>query len=248
MRFRDPASVVEELRMLRDVYGVRAVKFRDPIFTVNRRRTEALLDALLKANLGTIWGCETHLNVLDEALLEKMSAAGCRMIQTGIETSQGDVIKASKRRSAAEDQQRTMLDICQRVGIKTAIYFIVGLPEDTPEGMRASLDYARELPGTWIQITVCTPYPGTKFYGDVEDQLLTRDWQQLDQYTPVLGSENHRPHDLSRLPRCVPAPVSTPAPSRDPRSRSPKRCLRRPRAATPPAPRPHPPAMVLGPS
>lgn len=199
MRFRDPASVVEELRQLKARWGVTAVKFRDPIFTVNKRRTLALLDALKEADLGVTWGCETHLNVLDEALLARMAEAGCRLIQTGIETTDADVIKASRRKSAQESHQEAMLAACIRLGIKPAIYFIVGLPEDTPDGMRRSLAKARELPSAYVQITVCTPYPGTAFYQDVEGQLLTRDWEHLDQYTPVLGSPGYSSEDLIRL-------------------------------------------------
>lgn len=199
MRFRDPASVVDELRMLGERFGVRAFKFRDPIFTVNRRRAIALLDAIDASGLDVTWGCETHLNVLDEALLERMAQAGCRLIQTGIETTQEEVIKASHRKSAKLEQQEAMLAAAQRVGIKMAIYFIVGLPDDTPEGMRASLAYARQLPSAYVQITVCTPYPGTRFYQDVEQDLLTHDWDQLDQYTPVLGSDAYTSEDLIRI-------------------------------------------------
>lgn len=203
MRYRDEASVAHELIVLSRHYGVTAVKFRDPILTINRNRTLKLLDAIdrvrQEAAIRTIWGCETHLDRLDEALLERMAASGCRLIQTGIETTQADVLKASKRKSAETLHQEKMLAVCQRLGIKTAIYFIVGMPEDTLDGMRASLTYARRLPATFIQITACTPYPGTRFFEDVKDRLLSHDWRQLDQYTPVLKSEHFSPDDLRQV-------------------------------------------------
>jgi len=190
MRFRSPESVVDELRQLKSRHGVTAVKFRDPIFTVHRKRTMALLDTLDSAKLGVAWGCETHLAQLDEALLERMAATGCTLIQTGVETINPTVLKASKRKSAEIVHQERMLELARNLGIKTAIYFIVGLPEDTVESMSQSLDYAATLPATFIQITACTPYPGTRFFEDVEGRLLTRDWRDLDQYTPVLKSDH----------------------------------------------------------
>lgn len=199
MRFRSPASVVEELKLLQQRHGVRHVKFRDPIFTVHRNRTLHLLDALIEANLGVRWGCETHLDRLDEPLLEKMAAAGCRLIQTGIETTNPEALQASKRKTATQAHQEQMLAVCRRLGIKTAIYLIMGLPEDTEVGMRSSLEYALTLPATFIQVTACTPYPGTRFFGDVESRLLTRDWRMLDQYTPVLRSDHVTPERLTEL-------------------------------------------------
>lgn len=199
MRFRSPASVVEELRKLGERYGVSAVKFRDPIFTVNEKRTLALLDELDGSGLKVRWGCETHLNVLNEPLLRRMAASGCRLIQTGIETTEPDTIKASRRKTTEEAHQEEMLHLCVELGIQTALYFIVGQPQDTVEGMRRSLGYATRVPGTFIQITACTPYPGTAFYQDVKDRLLTDDWDRLDQYTPVLRGDGFSPEDLPRL-------------------------------------------------
>lgn len=203
MRYRNEIAVAQELLHLDQRYGVRAVKFRDPILTIHRARTLRLLDALDQARrdqkLRTIWGCETHLDRLDEPLLERMAAAGCRLIQTGIETTQAEVLKASRRKSAETLHQERMLTKCRALGIKTAIYFIVGMPEDRLEGMRTSLAYAQTLPATFIQITACTPYPGTRFFDDVQDKLISRDWRRLDQYTPVLASEHFSSADLHQL-------------------------------------------------
>lgn len=199
MRFRSPGSVVDELALLQERYGVRHVKFRDPIFTVNRTRTMSLLEALLASQREVRWGCETHLDRLDKPLLEKMAAAGCRLIQTGIETTNPEALQASKRKTATQAHQEQMLAVCRRLGIKTAIYLIMGLPEDTEAGMRGSLAYALTLPATFIQVTACTPYPGTGFFREVESRLLTRDWRLLDQYTPVLHSDHVNPEQLTAL-------------------------------------------------
>lgn len=199
MRFREPGGVVEELRWLGSEHGVSAVKFRDPIFTVNRKRTVALLDALARSGVGVAWGCETHLARLDEDLLRAMADAGCTLIQAGIESTNPDAIAASRRRSTEQAHQERMLELAGKLGIKTAIYFILGLPDDTVPGMAASLAYAATLPATFLQITLCTPYPGTRFFADVEDRLLTRDWRSLDQYTHVLGSDHFTATDLERL-------------------------------------------------
>ncbi len=199
IRYRAPESVAQEVAHLQARYGVSAVKFRDPIFTLNRRRTLALMDALEGGTPPFIWGCETHLSQLDAPLLERMARAGCRMIQTGIETTNPAALKASRRKTAAPDHQRQMLEVCRDVGIKVAIYFIVGMPEDSLESMRANLEYAATLPAAYLQITACTPYPGTRFFEDVKDRLLTDNWRLFDQYTPALRYDAFDAEDLVDL-------------------------------------------------
>ena len=199
MRFRSPESLVGELHHLRLNYGVRAFKFRDPIFTINRGRTLTVLEALRENCPDIIWGCETHLSRLDDELLEHMAAAGCRLIQTGIETTNPRAIQASKRKSAEVAHQERMLAACERLGIRTAIYLIFGLPEDTLDTMRASLDYACTLPATFVQITACTPYPGTRFFEDIRHAMRTNDWRELDQYTPVIQSDHFSAGDIIDL-------------------------------------------------
>ena len=185
MRYRSVDSVVDELVDLRERLGVTAVKFRDPILTIDRRRVLALCDGL--ESVGTVWGCETHLDTLDEELLERMAAAGCVLIQTGIESTEASVLEANKRRSAGREHARSMLATAERLGIRVAIYFMLGLPEDTLEGMQRSLAQAPDLPASFLQITVATPYPGTPFWEETKDRLAGRDLADFDQYSSTLG-------------------------------------------------------------
>lgn len=199
LRYRPVVGVVEELQKLDRDLGVRHVKLRDPILTLNRARAEALLDAFLHADLRTRWGCETHFSRLDDALLEQMARAGCRLIQAGIETLTPEALKQSRRKNAPLEVQRQLLETCKRVGIQTAIYLIIGLPGDTVQTVRATLQAVANLPATALQVTVCTPYPGTAYYEQVRGALKDTDWERFDQYTPVGDTPEMPAHQVPHL-------------------------------------------------
>jgi radical SAM superfamily enzyme YgiQ (UPF0313 family) len=187
MRYRSTGSVVDELNGLRDRHGVTAVKFRDPILTINRDRALALCEAV--GSSGTIWGCETHLDTLDEELLERMARAGCVLIQTGVESTAADVLRANRRRTATPEHTRAMLQAAERLGIRVAIYFMLGLPGDSLAGMRRSLVAAPSLPASFLQITVATPYPGTPLWEENKDRLRTTDLANFDQYSSIVDGD-----------------------------------------------------------
>lgn len=197
LRYRPIQAVVDELAHLASALGVWHVKLRDPILTLNRERAEALMNAFLEAGLRTRWGCETHFSRLDEPLLTLMARAGCRLIQAGIETLSPEALKQSRRKNAPLETQRRLLETCNRLGIQTAIYLMIGLPGETLESLEATLQEASRLPATYLQVTVCTPYPGTAYYAHVQDHLKPMDWDSFDQYTPVL---NHGDIPEARVP------------------------------------------------
>ena len=42
--------------------------------------------------------------------------------------------------------------------------FIVGLPGETRESIRKTIDFAKKLDNETIQVSIAHPYPGTEFY------------------------------------------------------------------------------------
>jgi len=47
---------------------------------------------------------------------------------------------------------------------------MVGLPEETEEEMRQTIEFAKELNPDYVSFNVASPYPGTEFYNMVEGQ------------------------------------------------------------------------------
>ncbi len=187
-RKRSPENVIAELEHLVQEFGARRVLFRDPLFTLDRARALAIADGIREAGLDLEWVCETHLDYLDEELIDRMCAAGLRSIKVGIESANAQSLKHVKRHQPQQDRVRRLLTHCYRRGIAVTAFYILGLPGDTVESIEATVDYAISLNTIGAQFTVATPYPGTGFFDEVERRggLLTDDWEQYDIYTPVM--------------------------------------------------------------
>ncbi|HTL92577.1 MAG TPA: radical SAM protein, partial [Steroidobacteraceae bacterium] len=200
-RKRSAENVVAELQHLVSTYGARRVLFRDPLFTLDRERSIEIADRMRAAKLGLEWVCETHLDYLDEELLDRMHAAGLRSIKVGIESATAGVLETVKRHQPQGDRIRRLLAHCDRRGIGVVAFYILGLPTDTEESIQATIDYAMELNTVGAQFTIATPYPGTGFFetASSEGRLLTEDWERYDIYTPVMRHENIAPEQMMRL-------------------------------------------------
>ncbi len=71
----------------------------------------------------------------------------------------------------------------KNAGIKNWGYFIIGLPGETEETIRETIDYAKKLPLDIALFHVAAPHPGTPFFFEVVENGWFRPgtrWEQVD--------------------------------------------------------------------
>ncbi len=200
-RSRSIENVLEEMEYLKKDYGVRAIDFRDPVFTLDRERTFKFAENLFRKELNIIWSCETRLDCLDKELIDIMYKAGLKNLNVGIESSNESVLKNSKRLPIERLHQESILSYCRKLGISVAAFYILGLEEDTKESIKKTVAYAKRLNTLVAQFSICTPYPGTSFFEQLEKEgrITILNWEDYDEYTPVFRHKFLSPQELLAL-------------------------------------------------
>lgn len=198
-RARSTESVLDEMAQWRTRYGIRGFLFRDPIFSVKRKRTVELLEGMLRRGFDFRWACETRMDCLDVELLELMAAAGMRVVNVAVESSSEAVLRAVARKAIPVAHQEEILRACDRLGIRATVFYVLGLPEDTRESMEETVQYAKRLNTHVAQFFIYTPFPGTKLYDRVKHDVLTKDWERFDCYTPVVRHPTLTPDEILQL-------------------------------------------------
>lgn len=198
-RARNPENVVAEIDYLVRKYGVRGVSFRDPNFTFDLERAAEFARLLLKRKLDVRWSMEARTDRLTPALLELLHRAGLRSVEVGVESSSGGTLRGNARKAVATEHQERIIRQCHRLGVRVIANYTLGLPNDTLEGIRDTIRYAKRLNTFAIQFTVTTPYPGTLFYQNVKDRIFDRDWEHFNGWTNVYRHPSIEPDVLHRL-------------------------------------------------
>jgi radical SAM superfamily enzyme YgiQ (UPF0313 family) len=104
-----------------------------------------------------------------------MKEAGCRLLIVGYESGDQQILKNIKK-GATVDMARRFTANCKKLGLTIHGDFIVGLPGETRESIRKSIDFAKELDVETIQVSIAHPYPGTEFYEHAKkNNLITID-------------------------------------------------------------------------
>ena len=202
-RTRSVDNIADELAYLCERYPRPYVIFRDPLFTEHRERSLALADAIEARGLDLTFECETRLDRLDGALLDRLHQVGLRAISFGVESVSPDTLKRVGRRPIPEGQQRTIVNHCRGLGIVTAAFYVLGFAHDNWDSIAATIDYAADLGSTVAQFKLLTPYPGTPLWKQMGPTVFETDWEKFDGFTPTFNHPNMTPDEMSYLLRAA---------------------------------------------
>ncbi|MDO8559298.1 MAG: radical SAM protein [bacterium] len=162
-RSRSPKNVVDEIEKLITEYGAKEIQFVDDDFSLNAQRAKGICEEILRRGLKFRWSCTSRVNLVNEELLRKMKEAGCWMVIYGIESGNQKILDSINKKFTVE-QAISALEITRKVGLLTSCGFIIGLPGETKETIRETLDLAKKLKPDFFSCTVLLILPGSGLF------------------------------------------------------------------------------------
>ncbi len=177
LRFRSPRAIVDEIRRIRDRFGLIYFSLRDDTFTADRKRVLEFCRLLVEEELHILWNCQSRANFLDEELLVRLKQAGCECVQVGVESGSPSLLKALGKGLVPEQMVR-VADEVRRVGLQLSIYLITGIPGEGESELRESCRLIQRLRPHDGHVSPLAYYPGTALFqqavarGDVSKTLF----------------------------------------------------------------------------
>ncbi len=181
VRLRSAENIMEELWKLKNM-GLNNIHMYADLFTVNRDQVMELCQRMIDEKINLKWTCNSRVDYVDEEMLTMMGKAGNWLISWGIESGSEQILRHA-RKGAYPDKAARALQWARNAGIKNWGYFIIGLPGETEETIRQTIDFSKGLPLDIALFHVAAPYPGTPFFFEVVKNGWFRPgtrWEQVD--------------------------------------------------------------------
>src|ERR1700691_4979990 len=160
-RVRSTDNVAREFRQAHQIFPqAKEFFFDDDTFNIRKDRVIELCKKI--KHVGFQWSCTARVHGDYEAL-QAMADAGCRLLIVGFEYGDAQILKNIKKVATLE-MGRNFVKNAKKAGIRVHGDFILGLPGETKETMRRSIEYAKELDCETIQVSMAHAYPGTELY------------------------------------------------------------------------------------
>jgi hopanoid biosynthesis associated radical SAM protein HpnJ len=172
-RLRSSQDVVNEVRyVLENFPGLKEIFFDDDTFNYRKARTLEICKGLKDLNF--TWSCTSRVTT-DHDTLKAMKEAGCRLMIVGYETGDEQILKNMKKGATIDMAQRFTAN-AKKLGLTIHGDFIVGMPGETRDTIRKTIDFAKRLDVDTLQVSIAHAYPGTEFYQYAkENSLVTID-------------------------------------------------------------------------
>ena len=183
-RRRTPEKVVEQVKHLYQVYGVKTLKIADEMFVLDPSHYLPIcegLAALPFAEELNIWAY-ARIDTVKPETLSLMRRAGIRWLALGIESGSTHVRDGAEKSLDDNDIKETVKAI-QDAGINVIGNFIFGLPDDTMESMQATLGLAKELNCEFANFYSAMAYPGSRLFDEADTKDLPASWDGYSQHS-----------------------------------------------------------------
>ena len=196
-------------RIMREIYDVDwkndFIFFCEDNFTINVKRTNKILDTLIKSGVNTKmrFSCQSRVDTLynNPQLIDKLYKANFRQVFLGIESVHQQSLDAMNKRNTTPAMVKTVVKSLRDKGISIFGGVIIGFPGETKRMVRQNIQTTIDLDLDCVQFTPITAFPGTPFYDEMKEKgmITASNYKFYDLFHPMMKTEELTSKDFLQL-------------------------------------------------
>lgn len=199
-KHKEVSQVLAEIREVKKYWRLAQIGFADDNMFVNRKFSQALVDAFATLNFSWFAVCDISV-ASSEKFLADLHASGCRTLLIGFES----VIKQNVQslntdhwKSKRFGRYAEYIEKIQRHGIGVYGSFILGFDADNEQTVEKTISFINDHNLLGAQITILTPFPGSRLRDrlEKEDRILHSDWKWYTVWNAVVRHPRFTPEQL----------------------------------------------------
>jgi anaerobic magnesium-protoporphyrin IX monomethyl ester cyclase len=179
-QLRPAELVADEIRELKQVYGVQHIWFGDDIFALNQHWVQQFADEVQARDCGLPFKIQSRADLMSPETVSGLKRAGCAEVWMGVESGSQKVLDAMDKglRVAEVETARARLG---NAGIRACYFLQFGYPGELWEDIQQTIELVRNTRPDDIGVSFSYPLPGTAFFDRVQEQIGSkRNWADSD--------------------------------------------------------------------
>lgn len=194
IRFRSASNVVDEIEYLVKNFQVREIHFEDDNLTLKREHIEEICNLILSKGLKISWATPNGIRAdrVDFKLLELMKKSGCYYIAFGIESGNQYILDNILKSEKLADIERAVR-WAKKLGLLTQGFFIFGLPGETNQSIKETINFAKKIPLDRAQFLLLDLLPGSALWQEHREEAgidySKRSYQEVAWVPPTISRQ-----------------------------------------------------------
>ena len=162
-RIRKPEKVVEEMKALKEKYGVKHFTFSDSELVGPKVWVKKFTQEIITQKLKITYSCNGRTDQIDKEILKLLKKSGCVFIGFGIESGSQEVLDKILKKGINLEKSKQIIAETESFGIGTGAWFMVGIPGENEAQVRQTIHFSQQIGSSIIEINIATPWPDTGF-------------------------------------------------------------------------------------
>jgi radical SAM superfamily enzyme YgiQ (UPF0313 family) len=196
VRFRHPSNVMKEIQEVSENFpDISEIYFEVETITANQKWAFEFCHILEKFNAprNNPIGFGTNVRVFPnkslKPLFEAFRRAGFKYINLGIESGSERIRTEVLKRIYSNDDLVRTCDEARKSGLRINAYNMIGIPGETPDDFRKTLEVNRRCLPDGNYLSIFCPYPGTELHRICVERGLDVELEEnsLERYSSFLG-------------------------------------------------------------
>jgi len=172
VRCRSIQSVIDELLLLRNQYGIDHIMWLDDDLFYDHKRIVDLFNEMVRKNVGITWDATNGVIATSckEEIIAAAAESGCIGLNVGIESGNPEILKRAKKPGRIVDFLNAAEVLRKFEKINARVFLMIGFPNETYRMILDTFNLAVKMDLDWYNITTLQPLPNTPIFDIMVEQ------------------------------------------------------------------------------
>jgi len=165
VRRRSAENVIEELRRLHGNYKLKSFILHDDCLTEDKRWVRSFCESFREEDWDLSFMCQSRADLIcrNPDLIREMAESGLKLLIVGFESGSQRVLDFLGKGTTVE-QNHEAAEICRKHGVKIWGNYMLGIPTETKEEVKETVNMMREIKPDIYGPSFFTPHVGSRLY------------------------------------------------------------------------------------
>ncbi|KGE19750.1 B12-binding domain-containing radical SAM protein [Paenibacillus wynnii] len=160
---QDMECSIRTIKELTKTCGAKKVHFRDPLVIGKRDLQWAkVFLPMYSEEIGLPYTVNIRADVMEEELVQLLKETGCRLVKMGLESGSEWLRNKVLRKGETDQQFLDASALLRKYGIKLSLNAMLGIPHETMETARMTLEMMEQLNPDKRFLHIFQPWPGVR--------------------------------------------------------------------------------------
>jgi radical SAM superfamily enzyme YgiQ (UPF0313 family) len=156
--------VVEDVKRMRDDFGMDVLMIEDDHFFNDIPRAKLVLRGLIELNVRIEFPNGVAVYAIDNEVAELFSMAGVSTVALAVESGSDYVLNKIIKKPLKKKLIRPAVENLRRHGVLSHVFIVIGLPGEMPEHRQETLDMLLQTGFDWAHVYCAIPIYGSRLY------------------------------------------------------------------------------------